>query len=219
MKLYYEIYGWFIRKFSLTNSYLLNYYDTLYLCFTPFTHIHHTHLTPHTSHSSLSDLSGSYIITADHVTSRKDRRVQLSSCILIGPSDAVLNQPIKIKLPHCLSYLNNSWHLQVHTHAPTHILFTHIPTLPLHTHTHTHSHKHTPHTHPLHTSHPPPPPTHTPSQVLGRPYGSPDEDSSWTDITNTMGLVDLPNKKHKTHFKQSTYQMHLDYITVSCHGY
>ena len=122
-------------------------------------HTLHTHLTPHTSHSSLSDLSGSYIITADHVTSRKDRRVQLSSCILIGPSDAVLNKPIKIKLPHCLSYLNNSWHLQVHTHAPTHILFTHIPTLPLHTHTHTLSQTHTSHPPTPHLT--PAPSTHT----------------------------------------------------------
>ena len=79
--------------------------------------------------SSLCDLSGSFDASSDsHMTDRRDRSVLLSPTVLIGPSDAVLNQPIKIKLPHCLSYQNNSWHLQVCIlthHTPSHITHPH----------------------------------------------------------------------------------------------
>ena len=48
---------------------------------------------------------------------RKDRKVELSPVILVGPSDAALIRPIKIKIPHCLPYRNNSWHLQLMARA------------------------------------------------------------------------------------------------------
>ena len=48
---------------------------------------------------------------------RKERVIQLSSMVLVGPYDAKLEQPIKIKIPHCLPYRNNSWHLHLHARA------------------------------------------------------------------------------------------------------
>ena len=44
---------------------------------------------------------------------KKDKRVQLSPVVTVGPSDAVLERPITIRIPHCLPYRNNSWHLQM----------------------------------------------------------------------------------------------------------
>ncbi len=161
--------------------------------------------------SSLCDLSGSFDASSDsHMTDRRDRSVLLSPTVLIGPSDAVLNQPIKIKLPHCLSYQNNSWHLQVCIlthHPPSHITHPHT------SHSYNHASLILAHAYPQLVLALILPPL-TSSQVYGRPHES-DEDN-WTEITNTMGLVDLPNKKHTTHFNSSAFQLHLDYVTVSC---
>ena len=49
----------------------------------------------------------------NYLAGKRERKVQLSPVILIGPADAVLSRPIKIKMPHCLPYRNNSWHLHM----------------------------------------------------------------------------------------------------------
>lgn len=48
-----------------------------------------------------------------HLREKQDRWIQLSPVVLVGPCDTVLQKPIKIKIPHCLPYRNNSWHLHV----------------------------------------------------------------------------------------------------------
>ena len=49
----------------------------------------------------------------NYLAGKRERKVQLSPVIQIGPSDATLSRPIKIKMPHCLPYQNNSWHLHM----------------------------------------------------------------------------------------------------------
>lgn len=61
--------------------------------------------------SSLSD-SGSFEVES-LLQEKKDKRIQLSPVVTVGPSDAVLDRPITIRIPHCLPYRNNSWHLQM----------------------------------------------------------------------------------------------------------
>ena len=91
---------------------------------------------------------------------RKDRKVELSPVILVGPCDASLIRPIKIKLPHCLPYRNNSWHLQ----------------------------------------------------MVARAQNSTSED--WIELSNSSGLIIPERNKKLKYFKNSTYQMSLDYVTV-----
>ena len=91
---------------------------------------------------------------------RKDRKVELSPMILVGPCDASLIRPIKIKLPHCLPYRNNSWHLQ----------------------------------------------------MVARAQNSTSED--WIELSNSSGLIIPERNKKLKFFKNSTYQMSLDYVTV-----
>ncbi len=55
----------------------------------------------------------------NYLAGKRERKVQLSPMILIGPSDAVFTRPIKIKMPHCLPYRNNSWHLHMFAKAQT----------------------------------------------------------------------------------------------------
>ena len=105
-----------------------------------------------------SEKEGSCIILNDS-TKNKDKLVQLSPMILVGPSDAILERPVVIRMPHCLSYRNNSWHFQ----------------------------------------------------MLGQASIGEEE---WSEITNTIGLVQLSgNSKNKFH-NCSTYQMHLDYVQI-----
>ena len=61
--------------------------------------------------SSLSD-SGSIEIES-LLQEKRDKTIQLSPIVTVGPSDAVLDRPITIRIPHCLPYRNNSWHLQM----------------------------------------------------------------------------------------------------------
>ena len=91
---------------------------------------------------------------------RRDRKVELSPMILVGPCDASLVRPIKIKLPHCLPYRNNSWHLQ----------------------------------------------------MVARAQNSTSED--WVELSNSSGLIIPERNKKLKFFKNSTYQMSLDYATV-----
>ncbi len=45
---------------------------------------------------------------------KKESAVQLSLTVLIGPSDVVLNKPIKVFIPHCASTTDNTvWKLKV----------------------------------------------------------------------------------------------------------
>ena len=60
---------------------------------------------------SLSD-SGSFELES-LLQEKKEKRVQLSPVIIVGPSDAVLTRPLVVRIPHCLPYQNNSWHLQM----------------------------------------------------------------------------------------------------------
>ena len=91
---------------------------------------------------------------------RKDRKVELSPTILVGPCDAALLRPIKIKLPHCLPYRNNSWHLQ----------------------------------------------------MVARMQNSTSED--WIELSNSSGLIIPERTKKRKFFKNSTYQMSLEFATV-----
>lgn len=45
---------------------------------------------------------------------RNENTVPLSPMVLVGPSDALLNQPIKIFMPHCIPTQNAAWNLKVH---------------------------------------------------------------------------------------------------------
>ena len=69
------------------------------------------------SQSELSDSSSSVDEVESLRNERRKRIVQLSTMVLIGPSDAIFEQPIKIKMPHCLPYRNNSWHLHLQARA------------------------------------------------------------------------------------------------------
>ena len=48
-----------------------------------------------------------------HLLEKQDRRIRLTPMVLVGPCDATFHRPIKIKIPHCLPYRNNSWHLRM----------------------------------------------------------------------------------------------------------
>lgn len=115
--------------------------------------------------SSLSD-SGS-IEVESLLQEKRDKRVRLSPVVTVGPSDTELSRPITIRIPHCLPYRNNSWHLQ----------------------------------------------------MLGRALNGEDEEEGeeggWSEIVNTIGLVQLTPKGSSNKFhKKSAYQMHLDYVQV-----
>ena len=97
----------------------------------------------------------------NYLAGKRERKVQLSPMILIGPSDAVLSRPIKIKMPHCLPYRNNSWHLHMFARAQN------------------------------------------------------SETGDWTELSNTIGLVDLPPRRVRNKvYEKSSYQMHIDYTQV-----
>ena len=66
---------------------------------------------------SSSSSASSTCEVENHLQDRKNRKVELSPVILVGPCDAALIRPIKIKIPHCLPYRNNSWHLQMMARA------------------------------------------------------------------------------------------------------
>lgn len=96
---------------------------------------------------------------------KKEKKIQLSPMVVVGPLNAVLESPLIIRIPHCLPYRNNSWHLQ----------------------------------------------------MLGRATEestSADDAISWTDIVNTIGLIELPVKNSSKFRNKSAYQMHLDYVQV-----
>ena len=69
------------------------------------------------SQDELSDSNSSTDGVETFVNERRKRTVQLSTMVLVGPSDAKFEQPIKIKMPHCLPYRNNSWHLHLQARA------------------------------------------------------------------------------------------------------
>ena len=78
------------------------------------------HEDSHDSSHSLTDSFQFNMGSAEfenYLARKRERKVQLSPMILIGPSDAVLSRPIKIKMPHCLPYRNNSWHLHMFARA------------------------------------------------------------------------------------------------------
>lgn len=94
---------------------------------------------------------------------KREKRVQLSPVVVVGPPEAVLTRPIVVRMPHCLPYRNNSWHLQ----------------------------------------------------MLGRAsIGEGSEEESWSEIVNTIGLVQLPMKNNSKFHKKSAYQMHLEYVQL-----
>lgn len=66
---------------------------------------------------SLSD-SGSFELES-LLQEKREKRVQLSPVVAVGPPDAVLARPIVVRIPHCLPYRNNSWHLQMLGRAST----------------------------------------------------------------------------------------------------
>lgn len=92
---------------------------------------------------------------------KRDNQVQLSPMIVVGPSDAILECPLVIRMPHCLSYRNNSWHLQ----------------------------------------------------MLGQACDE-GEEQEWSEIMNTIGLVQLPTRPKSKFHNRSTYQMHMDYVQI-----
>ena len=69
------------------------------------------------SKDGLSDSNSSVDDVENLLPERKKRTIQLSTMVLVGPSDARFEQPIKVKLPHCLPYRNNSWHLHLQARA------------------------------------------------------------------------------------------------------
>ena len=69
------------------------------------------------SQDELSDSNSSVDGVESFLNERRKRIIQLSTMVLIGPSDAKFEQPIKIKMPHCLPYRNNSWHLHLQARA------------------------------------------------------------------------------------------------------
>ena len=122
------------------------------------------HDEAHDSSHALSDSFQFNMGSAEfenYLAGKRERKVQLSPMILIGPSDAVLSRPIKIKMPHCLPYRNNSWHLHMFARAQS------------------------------------------------------SETEEWTELSNTIGLVDLPARRVRNKFyEKSSYQMHIDYTQV-----
>lgn len=108
---------------------------------------------------SHSDPSTSAAEQAELLTDK--RSIQLSPMVLVGPCDISLAQPIKIKLPHCLPYRNNSWNLH----------------------------------------------------MLARAQNSKSEE--WVKLPNSTGLIIPPSKQKRKVFKNSTYQMHLEYAQVT----
>lgn len=44
---------------------------------------------------------------------KKEKKIQLTPLVIVGPANAVLMRPIIIRMPHCLPYRNNSWHLHM----------------------------------------------------------------------------------------------------------
>ena len=69
------------------------------------------------SQDKLSDSTSSVGEIESLLHKQRERMIQLSTMVLIGPSDAKFEQPIKIKTPHCLPYRNNSWHLRLQARA------------------------------------------------------------------------------------------------------
>ena len=69
------------------------------------------------SQNELSGSDSSVDEVGNSQSERRRRTIQLSTMVLIGPSDAKFDQPIKIKMPHCLPYRNNSWHLHLQARA------------------------------------------------------------------------------------------------------
>jgi hypothetical protein len=113
------------------------------------------------SAQSLSD-SGSFELES-LMQEKREKRVQLSPVVVVGPAEAVLACPIVVRMPHCLPYRNNSWHLQ----------------------------------------------------MLGRAsIGEKADEESWSEIVNTIGLVQVPMKNNSKFHKKSAYQMHLDYVQI-----
>lgn len=109
---------------------------------------------------SLSDSIGKTQVES-LLQEKREKRVQLSPMIVVGPSDAILECPLIVRMPHCLPYRNNSWHLQ----------------------------------------------------MLGRASNEDDEEE-WSEIINTIGLVQLPVRSKGKFHNRSTYQMHLDYVQI-----
>ena len=95
-----------------------------------------------------------------HFREKQDKRVQLTPLVLVGPCDAVFLRPIKIKIPHCLPYRNNAWHLHLQARA----------------------------------------------------QNSVSED--WVELSNSSGIIIQPSKLKRKVYKNSTYQMHLEYALV-----
>lgn len=69
------------------------------------------------SQSEFSDSNSSVDEVGSFQSEKRKRVIQLSTMVLVGPSDAKFEQPIKIKMPHCLPYRNNSWHLHLQARA------------------------------------------------------------------------------------------------------
>ena len=119
------------------------------------------HDEAHDSHTLTDSFNMGSAEFENYLAGKRERKVQLSPMILIGPSDAVLSRPIKIKMPHCLPYRNNSWHLHMFAKAQN------------------------------------------------------SETEEWTELSNTIGLVDLPPRRVRNKFyEKSSYQMHINYTQV-----
>ena len=116
---------------------------------------------PSKEEDTFQSSSDSYSGEIKSLQQEKEKKVQLSPMIVIGPSDLPLSCPVVIRMPHSLPYQNNSWHLQ----------------------------------------------------MLGRASEDRESDSEWTEIMNTIGLIQLPVKRNRFHNK-SAYQMHLDYVQI-----
>ena len=53
-------------------------------------------------------------IKAEHSShTKKESAIQLSLTVLVGPSDVMLNKPIKVFIPHCATVDNAIWNLKV----------------------------------------------------------------------------------------------------------
>ena len=61
----------------------------------------------------ISGNSRSFKLVESLIQEKKDKNIQLSPMIVVHPFNAVLEQSIVIRMPHCLPYRNNSWHLQM----------------------------------------------------------------------------------------------------------
>ena len=125
---------------------------------------------------SLSD-SGSFELES-LLQEKREKKVRLSPLVVVGPSDAVLVKPIVIRIPHCLPYRHNSWHLQMLGRASI---------------------------------------GESDTSGGGKGGGEGGEGEEWSEIVNTIGLVQPPptkgNGNSKFH-RRSSYQMHLDYVQI-----